>query len=61
MEYIVIAAKIVAVIALAVLCLIASVAEIWKTYDIDMDEWEEELEDENDMPILQNKVYSKKR
>lgn len=40
MEYIVIAA----VIALAVLCLIASVAEIWKTYDIDMDEWEEEHE-----------------
>ncbi len=40
MEHIVIAA----VIALAVLCLIASVAEIWKTYDIDMDEWEEDDE-----------------
>lgn len=40
MEHIVIAA----VIALAVLCLIASVAEIWKAYDIDMDEWEEEHE-----------------
>lgn len=40
MEYIVIAA----VIALAVLCLIASVTEILKTYDIDMDEWEEEHE-----------------
>lgn len=40
MEYIVIAA----VIVLSVLCLIAAGAEIWKTYDIDMDEWEEEHE-----------------
>ena len=46
MEYIVIAAEIAAVIALAVLCLIASVAEIWKTYDIDMDEWEEDEKDD---------------
>ena len=42
MEYIVIAA----VIALSVLCLIASVAEIWKAYDIDMDEWEEDEKDD---------------
>lgn len=41
MEYIVIAA----VIALAVLCMIAAGAEIWKTYDIDMDEWEDEKDD----------------
>ena len=50
MEYIVIAAVIVLVLPTA--------HSIWKTYDINMDEWEE---DENDMPILQNEVYSKKR
>lgn len=54
MEYIAIAA----VIALV----LPTVHAIWTAYDVsdeelDMDEWE----DENDMPILQNKVYSKKR
>lgn len=27
---------------LAVFCFIAACAEIWKTYDIDIDEWKEE-------------------
>lgn len=49
MEYIVIAAVIALVLPTA--------HAIWTAYDADMDEWEEE----NDMPVLQNKVYSKKR
>ncbi len=53
MEYIVIAAVIALVLPTA--------HAIWTAYDADMDEWEDELEGENDMPILQNKVYSKKR
>lgn len=31
---------------LAVLCFIAACAKIWKTYDIDFDEWEEDEKDD---------------